>query len=210
MHRYLNFALAALLALSAGVAAADARPNPGRGGAGQKQNSQDPPERRRHATRIPPGETEQEPDRVPALFRELSPHRAGRLEKMRTEDPERFRGILRHMARKMRELDRLRRKDAEEFNRQTSILRLEDLAARISDQLRTSADLEVKIRVKRELQAALEELFDKKEEAQRARLRRMEKDLQELKERLDDRRRKRKEMIEKRLEELTGAESTEF
>lgn len=200
MHRHLSLTLAALLALSPGAAAA---------AVGGKSDSQDRPEHRRAFDRQS-AETERDTDRVPALFRELSPHRAARLEKMRKENPDRFRRILRGMGRKIRELERLRRKDAEEFNRRTSIMRLEDSAARIADELRRAADSEAKSRFQWELQTVLEKLFDKKEDAQRARLKRMEKDLQELKERLDDRRRRRKELIEKRMEELEKAEPGEF
>ncbi len=206
MHRHLNFTFAALLALIAGGAATGTNPDPADKAAPQKdrmkrQRAAYSEQSRRHPRRS--GE-------VPALFRDLCPYRAARLEKIRENNPERFREFTRQLGRKMHEMERMRRENAEEFNRHTGIMRLEDKAAQTADKLRASRDPAAASALKRELAADLEELFDRKEQAQRARLKRMEHDLQKLKERLDDRRRKRKELIEKRLEELTGAEPSEF
>jgi hypothetical protein len=143
------------------------------------------------------------------MFRIYSPYRAEKLEKEARRNPAKYQSLARHIGTRMREMERLRRTDMAEYRRQMEIMRLEDRIEKLTDEGRAARSPRDRERIREELARHLEELFDRKEEAQRARIERMDKELGRMKDKLDRRRQNRPQLIKRRLHQLTEKKTGE-
>jgi len=109
-----------------------------------------------------------------------------------------------------REMKEFQASEMEEFRRRVDLIRLEDEVEKLGDACRREKDEGKKNELRKELSGRLETLFDKKEEAARMHIARMEQDIKQLEGQLDGRRRNRAKIIEKRLQELTEGDDLEF
>ncbi len=189
MRRYLNVTLAGLLVLPA-LAAAQDEPEPPGPDASMNEDT-------RHME-------------IPPMFRRMAPHKAMKLEHMRSHNPDHFRQALHRLQRMEREMKGFQASDMEEFRRRADLIRLEDEVEKLGDACRREKDEGKKNELRKELAGRLETLFDKKEEAARMHIERMEQDIKQLEGQLDNRRANRAKIIEKRLRELTEGDDLEF
>jgi hypothetical protein len=150
-----------------------------------------------------------EPAGVPPMFKEMFPHRAEALEKMSREKPEEYRMTCHHLYRMARELEDLKGRDQEEYNRRLEILKAEQDVDSLAEKYRATQGTEGD-KIARELRPKLEKLFDLKEKSQRAHLGRMESHLKEMRDKLDKRHKSRNQIIDKRLGDLKADTDLEF
>jgi hypothetical protein len=202
MQRILTVLSAAVMAatvMAAGPSLARDRDNDG------KQRRSDRPHRaQRDDARA------KRPVGIPPLFRELCPHKARRIDRQIRHEPGKARRVVVRLHRMAREMEGIKKRDPEEFERRCNTMRTEDEVARLSEELKKAKTDKDRARAEKKLRAKLSGLFDQKEEALRARIGRMEQDIREAKAKLDRRREKRERIIERRLEDLKEGDDLRF
>lgn len=139
---------------------------------------------------------------VPPVFEELFPVRVKKLHDLSSTHPEIYRRALRRMHRVAAELHDLKLTHMEEFSRRMDTLRLEGHAESVAAKYRLAKDAAEQAVLEREMRATLEKLFDKKEDSQRAHVKRMEQEVLVLKKKLAAKHTRRDKAIAKRLAEL--------
>jgi len=150
-----------------------------------------------------------EPEGIPPMFREMFPHRVSALERMARERPEEYRMTCRHLHRMAQELNELKGRDQEEYDRRVEILKTEQDVDGLAEKYRVSQGAEGE-KIAADLRGKLEKLFDLKEKSQRAHLARMESHLKEMRDKLDKRHKNKSLIIEKRLNDLKTDTDLEF
>lgn len=200
-----------LMMFTLGALAAWAQPEP------MDEEGAPPPPPGSEGMRPPPAEGPEglPPPPIQVLmqhWKKQNPEEFERMQKLREEDPEAFRRELHRKLEKAREDRGLGRRGGPggrglpEGDLPPPDPRLQAAEESIRDlvrQWRAATNEEARLQVRTELQSALSQAFDLREQARRERLAQMEKKMAELRSSLEQRRQQRAAIIEKRMRELT-------
>lgn len=155
----------------------------------------------------PPDDVEPEnidPNEVIKFAKEFMPELAEDLAKMKEENPERYRNVIRENYIKMQHLREMKKRNPEQFERVIQEQKMEREARNLAEKYRQSKDDKEKEAVKKELRKLLEKIFDLKELDKQEEVKRVEEQLNKLKEKVNKRKSERDKIIDDRLKQLTG------
>ena len=152
----------------------------------------------------PPPPGWQPPAELIARVKSSEPEFAAQLERLKSEDPERWIGELWHVSQEARHAATLRERDeADRATRVETTGRLERKVRALVDSLdgKQPSDTQAS-----SLRDALGQLFDQREEMRREEITQLEKRITDLKSGLSDRRARKAEIVDRRLKELLAQE----
>ena len=132
------------------------------------------------------------------------------LETLKAKNPDAYRRRIGQSSRKIRHLKHMKEKDPERFKSQVEMLRQEGKCAKLTKEYRDAQTDEEKAKIRAELKQILDQLFDKKQGENEARVKQLEDQISKLKARNEERVKSKAEIVEKRLEQLTPEKNLEW
>ncbi len=153
--------------------------------------------------------TDEQVEEIRAFVSEHLPTFGAKLDEMRAESPERFRGLMRRLRFEVHQLLQLRERDPEAFAKAIEGRRLGLQVREIATRLEENTDEEQRERLRGRLRELVAQLFDAELVAQRAHVRRLEEKLQKLRETLKKRAAHREEIVRERVERILEGDTPE-
>jgi hypothetical protein len=146
---------------------------------------------------------EQEKEAI-EYVRKVYPDRVERLLAIKERRPLLYRTFLSRGYREMRHLEELKEKDPERYDQRMEEKRLDEEARNLAKQYGESDDESEKARLKDELKALLDRIFDYRQRNRQFEIEKLEKRLAELKESNQQRLDNKDEIVQRRLDQMLG------
>lgn len=139
-----------------------------------------------------------------ALLNLVAPFRLADLEALKKANPQDYKQRVANYADRMRQLEELQQIDPERYKLRLDEMTLEQKSIYLGEQYRKEKSAEERARLKTELAALLDHLFDIRGKNKATEIRNLEAEIARLKEALAERQRSKKEIVRARLDELLG------
>ena len=148
--------------------------------------------------------TPEQEEEVVAYLRKAHPDRVDNLVDLKAKRPGLYRSVLSTAYREMRYMERLKEDDPERYEQVAQEKKLEEDARQLAKNYRDAEDQNDKARLREELKALLDRLFDYRQMNRQFEIEKLEKRLEELKDVNERRLANKEEIVGRRLDELLG------
>lgn len=151
------------------------------------------------------GEGRRDEKEMFAFLKEVEPQTMRLLEQLKKEGRmDEYERVCREAWGRFQHMRELKRHNPEEFQRLVRINQMEAGAWELAEKIRRAQGGEEKTRLREELKAALEKLFELREEQRKREVEELQRRLEELKAQLEKRRQNKAAIVEKRLKQMLG------
>jgi len=138
------------------------------------------------------------------MIQKENPEEAARLKQLKKERPLEFRKILIQRQRDFERLEELKERDPGLYEQKKKQESLERRSHQLAVKYRDSKNQKVRTKIKKELSAALSQLFDLREADREQEIKHLTQRLDHLKSMLAERKKKKQQIVERRMQEMLG------